>query len=344
MGVFTEYEKVTTLENMDTLLVGGERGTNGIYAKDLANDMLDKMDGSSVADKLTEKDIMDKVDYNDYPVTDVLGDADSLIAFRGGSGKRYSVPFGKYTFYNKIANFFRGKWLGESPTLEQLKEIKSGSFGGLFIGDYWGKEDRSYSWVIAGINTNNVVASGGIPHICVMFEQAYGPGPLHSGAITDVGYLNCDFRKGTNGNTWLETIKSDIFSRFDEQDVLIYRDHFAGSVDVNSNFVISTPDTNAQIELMSELMVYGTYLKASAFYNPNAGELSFYGMYPVSKIYQQLPVFQSIPWYSLSNIWLRDPVRHDGFACIDGGFMPSSTAANSSRMFKPFFLLKGRDA
>ena len=225
-------------------------------------------------------------------------------------------------------NIYRGKYLGSSVTAEQQQAIQNGTFDGLFIGDYWTIDGKD--WVIADIDYfyNTGYSPNFTKHHLVMLPRT----PLYSYVMnnsgnTSGGYLNSDMRK-----TGLNEAKSIITSAFGSL-VLSHHDIFVNAV--SNGHPSGVTWTMSDVELMNEIMVYGSFIHAAV----NEGTI-IPANYTTAKT--QLAIFRLNMKFlhdMRSYIWLRDVVSAHCFAYVhyygDAGY---GTAANGHDVL-PYFVI-----
>lgn len=205
----------------------------------------------------------------------------------------------------------RGKYLGDHITNDQLNAIANRTYDGMWLGDYW---------IISGRT-----------HTIVSFEPYYNVGDTalqrgHIGVVTDGGWTKAwyadsnDTSKGYVEKTdtkairyYLDnTIKPLIKADFGNDHVLSYRALYPTTY--SNGVATGWAWTDACVELMSEIEVYGAQVWESS-------------PYEVGHSARQLDLFRIDPSfkYNRSTWWLRGVhsatwaarVRGDG--CAYGG-------------------------
>ena len=223
-------------------------------------------------------------------------------------------------FHNSL---YRGKYLGDSVTADQYAAISAGTFDDLFIGDYWTISGVNYRiaafdyWYNTGdtaCETHHVVI---VPDTCLVASCK-----MNNSNVTTGAYIGSDFYTGANSNTGRATAISTINSAFGSAHILSHREYLANAV--TNGYESAGSWYDAKIELMNELMVYGSNI----FHNVTNGT-NLPTNYTADK--SQLPLFQHR--HDLIGIraywWLRDVVSAAHFALVySGGSVDRYNASN----------------
>jgi hypothetical protein len=218
-------------------------------------------------------------------------------------------------------SMYRGKNLGTSVTPEQYANISNGTFEDLYIGDYWVINDTTY--VIAAFNyyLNSGDTALTTNHVTLVTAGSMYNHHMNPDSTTDGGYVGSEMY-----TTGLNQAKTKIHA------------DFAGHV-VNHERVLSNRVTNGQadrapwrnsdVELMNEVMVYGSIVNGKATN----------GLYNIGAEKSQLPLFALRP--DLLNIgiywWLRDVVSASEFAVVGDDGRPDYNYATALRGVRPVF-------
>lgn len=247
---------------------------------------------------------------NEYPRAISFNDGDVLL--KDGSDGTKAIPFSDAAaslLESVLAptmhkNLYRGKYLGTSVTAAQKTAIQNGTFKDLYIGDYWtiGGKD----WVIADIDYFYNIGSTPLTkhHLLMLPRSPLYEACMKNDGTTTGGYINSDMRK-----TGLASAKSTITSAFGSL-VLTHKDIFVNAVTNGHPSGVTWVDSD--VELMNEIMVYGTFVHAAV----NEGTI-VPSNYTTAKT--QLAIFK-LNMKFLSDmrawIWLRDVVSSDYFAGV----------------------------
>ena len=208
-------------------------------------------------------------------------------------------------------NIFRGKHLGESITEEQLEVIRDGSFADLYVGDYWEINGVKYRiadvnyWKNVGYPESEKVQK---PHILIVPDTVLGSGQMHTSNSTYGGYRNSEM-KSTRLNNIAKTLPDTFKS------LLLTHRMFSDGAWIN-----------ASVDLMSEVMVHGTYICTD---NSNKQTSDT----------QQLALFQLAPELKTIgvNYWLRNVAGSQTYTLISQYGDASSDMATSTYGVRPVF-------
>lgn len=208
-------------------------------------------------------------------------------------------------------NIFRGKHLGESITEEQLEVIRDGSFADLYVGDYWEINGVKYRiadvnyWKNVGYPESEKVQK---PHILIVPDTVLGSGQMHTSNSTYGGYRNSEM-KSTRLNNIAKTLPDTFKS------LLLTHRMFSDGAWIN-----------ASVDLMSEVMVHGTYICTD---NSNKQTSDT----------QQLALFRLAPELKTIgvNYWLRNVAGSQTYTLISQYGDASSDMATSTYGVRPVF-------
>lgn len=211
-------------------------------------------------------------------------------------------------------NIFRGQYLGELITAEQLTAIQDGTFHDLYVGDYWEKDGTIYRiadidyWLYTG-HPEKVTKH----HIVIVPDSVLGSGKMASTKSTDAGYTGSLIKTQT-----LPVLKARLEN--------VFGDYIMSRRDILNGW--ATTD----IDLMSEIMVYG-----SNIYNQCASGSTVPNLHTTAK--QQLSLFRLVPQYVCSddNYWLRDVTSSTDFALMSGAGNAGHDPANLEYGIRPVF-------
>lgn len=241
-------------------------------------------------------------------------------------------------FHNSI---FRGKNLGSSLTAAQKTAIAAGTFEDMYIGDYWEINSVKYRiahfdyWLNCGDGSNVCTDH----HVVVVPDSALVNKRMNAKVdnvdTTAGAYVNSEMR-----TTNLADAKTIVNAAFGADNILGHREYMQNAV--TDGYESAGAWVNADIELMSEIMVYGSNI----FHNVKCGT-ALPNLYTVNKT--QLALFRLDPSYIIcknvaqtdrSGWWLRDVVSAAAFALVgSAGFAYTSGASNSLGV-RPAFGIK----
>ena len=257
--------------------------------------------------------ILDKVDETKQIAQSVRDDADAgkFAATAEMVEQAVSVYIQAALSPEMHRNIFRGKHLGESIVAEQLEAIRGGSFKDLYIGDYWEKDGTIYR--IADINYwRNVGYPEQVqkPHILIVPDSILGSGQMNTGNSTAGGYRNSAMKA-----TRLNQIADSLPDTF--KNILISHRMFSDGTWIN-----------ASVDLMSEVMVHGTYICTdnNSRQTSDTQQLSLFRLCPELKSIGQ-------------NYWLRNVAGSQTYTLISQYGDASTDAATSTYGIRPVFAI-----
>ncbi|WP_456082450.1 hypothetical protein [Mediterraneibacter sp.] len=259
--------------------------------------------------------ILDKVDETQQIAQSVRDDADAgKFAASPEMVERAVGVYLQTTLPPEMhRNIFRGKHLGESITAEQLTAIRDGSFEDLYVGDYWEKDNVRYRiadinyWRNVGYPESEKVQK---PHILIVPDTVLGSGQMHTSNSTYGGYRNSEM-KSTRLNNIAKTLPDTFKS------LLLTHRMFSDGAWIN-----------ASVDLMSEVMVHGTYICTD---NSNKQTSDT----------QQLSLFRLAPELKTIgvNYWLRNVAGSQTYTLISQYGDASTDAATSTYGIRPVFAI-----
>ena len=229
-------------------------------------------------------------------------------------------------------SIFRGKNLGTSYTSAMSKAIQAGTFDDLYVGDYLTINGTVYR--IAGFNLGKQIGGNASMGncMCLVPDSALYSAQMHntdsgqytegSAANTTTGaYANSDMR-----TTNLAQATQKIVNDFGSTHVMSYRDILPNATANGQASGWAWYD--CKVELMSEVMVYGTTVWA------NSG-------YEVGCINSQLPLFALAPEYIHRRFvyWLRGVGSATSFAFVNSNGNASNGNASLSFGVRPLFFV-----
>lgn len=251
----------------------------------------------------------------------VIGDTPS------GSSSSSSWIFDIPTMHR---NIFRGQSLGSEVTAAQLAAIDSGSFNDLYIGDYWtipitiNGTTVNVNWRIADIDY--YLHAGDTPltahHLVIVPDTI-----LYNAAMNSTHTNSGGYKASQMYTTNLGTAKTAINTAFPDM-VLTHRDIIPG------NPTVETPWVDSTVELLNEIMAYGTQIQGPCNY---AGQYNVF--FTTAK--SQLALFRLAPWFGVADdaYWLRDVVGEPSFTAVAPDGLAQSWGAANEKGVRPYFLL-----
>lgn len=223
-------------------------------------------------------------------------------------------------------NFYRGKNLGGVVTDAQVRSIKDGTFKGLFVGDYWVIDD--VFWRIADMDY--FLRCGDTEftkhHLVIIPDAPLYNARMNVSNTTEGGYIGSEMYKNN-----LTQAKNMIASAFGGL-VFTHKDYLTNAV--TNGYPSACAWVDSTVELMNEIMVYGTHV-----YAPANNGTTIPNKYTTGK--QQLALFALDPKKVNIRVtyWLRDVVSSAGFAGVHCDGNAASYAASDSLGVRPYFLI-----
>lgn len=229
---------------------------------------------------------------------------------------------------------YRGKYLGSSVSADQYSAISSGTFEGLYVGDYWTIDSVNYRIAAFDYWYNTGDPTCETHHVVIVPDTFLAWSKMNNSNVTTGAYIGSDFYTGANSNTGRTTAQGIVNSAFGAAHILSCREYLQNAV--TNGYESDQSIYDVKIELMNELMVYGSNI----FHNITNGT-NLPSNYTMSK--SQLPLFQYR--HDLigigANWWLRDVVSAANFALVSGTGRASYYSASNGGGIRPVFAIKG---
>lgn len=192
-------------------------------------------------------------------------------------------------------NIIRGRNLGVRITSDQYKAITSGTFEGLWLGDYW--FNNNMAWRIVDFNYWNVNNALPTPHIVVMPDR-----PLYRQQMYDTTASSTNSFWGSKVWQNINGCDDYVIRVFDSNTIRLHTDSYQSQMNEGGGFVSPTIksksiDPRVKYIIPNEIMIYGTRVAATSGIGSD-------GLHEVSS--RQLQLF-SMGWNpGDSDFWLRD--------------------------------------
>lgn len=217
-------------------------------------------------------------------------------------------------------NVYRGKNLGSSVTAAQKAAIQAGTFDDLFIGDYW--VINGVTWVIADMDYFYDCGDTAFTkhHLVIVPNSPLYNAQMNESTVTTGGYVGSKMYTEN-----LNSAKATISAAFGDM-VLSHRECLTNAVTDGHPSAFGWFDST--VELMNEIMVYGTHIFTPAINNDTVAK-------------QQLALFALNP-RAINNrtaIWLRDVVSAAFFAFVYAFADASAGDASLSFGVRPEFCI-----
>ena len=258
-----------------------------------------------------------------------LGILDRFVTDQEALNNQVLPVQGNAGYHNSI---YRGKDLGTSVTDEMYAAITAGTFDDLFVGDYFTINGTIYR--IAGFNLikncgDNVSIGNNmclVPDSALYNDQMHNTdsGEYESGSVandTTGAYANSDMR-----TTNLTQATNKIITDFGSSHVISYRDILPNATADGQASGWAWYD--CKVELMSEVMVYGTKVWG------NSG-------YEIGCLNEQFPLFRLNPEsiHRRFSYWLRSVRSATDFATVAYYGGASNAVASGAYGVRPFFFV-----
>ena len=247
-----------------------------------------------------------------------LGILDRFAADQEALNNQVLPVQGNAGYHNSI---YRGKDLGTSVTDEMYAAITAGTFDGMFVGDYFTINSMEYR--IAGFNLikncgDNVNVGN---NVCLVPDNALANAQMNATDDTTGAYANSDMR-----TTNLTQATNKIITDFGSSHVISYRDILPNATADGQASGWAWYD--CKVELMSEVMVYGTKVWG------NSG-------YEVGCLNEQFPLFRLNPEsiHRRFTYWLRSVRSAANFANVYLNGYANANAASTALGVRPFFFV-----
>ena len=219
-------------------------------------------------------------------------------------------------------SIYRGKYLGSSVTADQYAAISAGTFENMYIGDYW--TIGNVNWRIADFDywLHNGDTECTTHHVVIVPDTNLYNAQMNSGNTTSGGYHGSAMYSSN-----LNSAKTTINNAFGSAHILNHRELLTNAISGNDPSGWAWYDST--VELMSEVMVYGTRAWSTATHNG----------YDVGACKRQLSLFQ----HDHSRIcnradwWLRDVYSSTYFCVVNGDGRAGDYGASGSVGVRPAF-------
>ena len=265
------------------------------------------------------------------PDTTPTDNSENLVTSGGVKSALIFVPeTGNAGFHNSI---YRGKYLGTSVTAAQYAAIDAGTFDDLFIGDYWTID--GVNWRIA--HFDYYLHKGDTEctkhHVVIVPDSLLATSvKMNNSNVTTGGYMGSDFYTGNNSNTGRATARNKVTSAFGSAHILTHRMYLTNAV--TNGYPSGGVWTDASVELMNEINVYGCLVYTSAI-----NGTAFPNKYTIDN--SQFALFAHDPSRMCirSSWWLRDVASGAAFAYVSHSGLATSNGASNTDGVRPAFAI-----
>ena len=259
-------------------------------------------------------------------------DSDDILIKDGSNGtKKILVTNAAVEFAGLVSainrrNVYRGKNLGTAVTAAQKAAIQAGTFDDLFIGDYW--VINGVNWVIADMdywyNCGDTAFTN--HHLVIVPSTSLYNAIMNEETTTEGGYVgSLMYTENLNdAKTTISTVFGDM--------LLTHREYLVNAVTDGHPSAVAWFDST--VELMNEIMVYGSYIRT-----PASDGVTIVTRTTINK--QQLSLFRLNPRAinNRASIWLRDVVSSSDFADVSNSGNAGDNGASSSHGVRPAFAI-----
>lgn len=217
--------------------------------------------------------------------------------------------------------------LGTEYTAELKADIQAGTFKKAVIGGKLTINGHVYYFAHPDywLHTGDLECTQ--HHMLVIPADSIGRGNINSTYSTAGGYINSDLRTGKNGNAALATAKAQIKADFGAANILTHREYFTNAV--TDGKASNRAWIDSDIDLMSEVMVYGCNVWASATgYETGIDKCQL-------KLFQERPDLIT----TRGQWWLRSVVSAANFALVQNSGDAGNSDVSRIRNLRPAFAI-----
>lgn len=235
-------------------------------------------------------------------------------------------------------NVWRGKNLGSSVTDDQIQAIRDGTFKGLYIGDYWFINNRT--WRIADFdywyNFSDDTTNRLLKHHAVMVpDETIGSGSYYSTDSTNGAYM-----QSIMYNTTLPALTTQVVQPCFPGMMITHPELLHNQVRNPGSYPIGAAWAWINTVLMNEPMVFGShfYTQMSPALTTPLVQLPYMTGIDTS----QLAMFRlnrSMLVAQPAWFWLREVATASQFAVVSSSGYPNVRAASASSGVRPCFAI-----
>lgn len=215
------------------------------------------------------------------------------------------------------------------------EQIAAGTFDDIFVGDYIIGKNSNRKYLVADLDYRLHCGDTECTthHVLMIPEKVMGTAKMNDTNITTGAYLGSKMY-----TEYLEPFKTVIKNDFETDHILTHRNYFANAV--TNGYESAGTWNNSDIELMNELMVYGSNIFHNIINGTNLPtshtiDKSQLSLFRLDK--SKIVAFNDAGdrnWY-----WLRDVVASPGFAYVYSHGGASYYDASSVSGVRPAFLI-----
>lgn len=215
------------------------------------------------------------------------------------------------------------------------EQIAAGTFDDIFVGDYIIGKNSNRKYLVADLDYRLHCGDTECTthHVLMIPEKVMGTAKMNDTNITTGAYLGSKMY-----TEYLEPFKTVIKNDFETDHILTHRNYFANAV--TNGYESAGTWNNSDIELMNELMVYGSNIFHNIINGTNLPtshtiDKSQLSLFRLDK--SKIVAFNDAGdrnWY-----WLRDVVSSPNFAYVGYGGNASGNGASGVGGVRPAFLI-----
>ena len=215
------------------------------------------------------------------------------------------------------------------------EQIVAGTFDDIFVGDYIIGKNSNRKYLVADLDYRLHCGDTECTthHVLMIPEKVMGTAKMNDTNITTGAYLGSKMY-----TEYLEPFKTVIKNDFETDHILTHRNYFANAV--TNGYESAGTWNNSDIELMNELMVYGSNIFHNIINGTNLPtshtiDKSQLSLFRLDK--SKIVAFNDAGdrnWY-----WLRDVVSSSRFAVVGTNGGASANNASSVSGVRPAFLI-----
>ena len=215
------------------------------------------------------------------------------------------------------------------------EQIAAGTFDDIFVGDYIIGKNSNRKYLVADLDYRLHCGDTECTthHVLMIPEKVMGTAKMNDTNITTGAYLGSKMY-----TEYLEPFKTVIKNDFETDHILTHRNYFANAV--TNGYESAGTWNNSDIELMNELMVYGSNIFHNIINGTNLPtshtiDKSQLSLFRLDK--SKIVAFNDAGdrnWY-----WLRDVVSSPNFAYVGYDGNASSSYASRVGGVRPAFLI-----
>ncbi len=224
---------------------------------------------------------------------------------------------------------YRGNSLGTAVTDAQWAAITAGTFAGMYIGDYWYINEKTYRIAAFDYYYNTGDQNCNTHHVVLVPNSNMYTAKMNDTNTTTGGYVGS--KMYTEG---LNQAKSTLTAAFGASHILTHRQYLCNAMTNGKPSGVSWYDST--VELMTEQNCYGGKVFSAGSDGSNVPNLSALDR-------SQFPLFAFRPDLIANNqwFWLRDPVSDSGFVRISNYGNVTFGNASTEYGVRPAFCIKG---